>query len=100
MISSGASVPRSAAPRTVAAALITSVAGLAALSADGLAKVPLELVEELRSATLNGNKKLLDDLILKVRAAEDAGSANALQELADNYEYDALTRLLKAACRH
>ncbi len=75
------------------------VAGLAALSAAGLAKVPLELVEELRSATLKGNKELLDDLILKVRAAKDAGSANALQELADKYEYDALTRLLEEACR-
>jgi CheY-like chemotaxis protein len=75
------------------------VAGLAALSADWLAKVPLELVEELRSATSKGNKELLDDLIRKVRAAEDAGSANALQELADKYEYDVLTRLLEEACR-
>jgi PAS domain S-box-containing protein len=74
-------------------------AGPAVLSAGGLAKVPLGLVEELRNATLNGNKKLLDDLILRVRQADDAGCAKTLQELADNYEYDALTRLLEAACR-
>ena len=75
------------------------VSGLTALSADGLGKLPRELVEELRTATLNGDKARLDKLILKVREAEDAGSANALQELADKYEYDALTRLLEEARR-
>jgi PAS domain S-box-containing protein len=75
------------------------VSVLAALSADGLGKLPRELVEELRNATLNGDKTLLDKLILKVREAENAGSANALQELADKYEYDALTRLLEEARR-
>ena len=47
----------------------------AALSAERLGQLPLELVEELRNATLNGNKKLLDKLILKVRETEDAGLA-------------------------
>jgi PAS domain S-box-containing protein len=75
------------------------ISGLAALSADGLGKLPPELVEELRNATLNGDKTLLDKLILKVRESEDAGSANALQELADKYEYDALMRLLEKAGR-
>jgi DNA-binding response OmpR family regulator len=75
------------------------VSGLAVLSADGLGKLPRALVEELRNATLNGDKTLLDKLILQVRQAEDAGSANALQELADKYEYDALTRLLEEAWR-
>jgi hypothetical protein len=72
---------------------------LAAGNADGFANVPLQLVEELRSATLNGNKDLLDQLILKVREIEDAGFAQALQALADHYEYDALTRLLEEASR-
>jgi CheY-like chemotaxis protein len=75
------------------------VSGLAAVSANGLGKLPLELVEDLRNATLNGDKARLDKLILKVREAEDPGSANALQELADKYEYDALTRLLEEARR-
>jgi len=74
-------------------------AGEATLSAERLALLPLELVAELRKATLNGNKKLLDELILRVPETGDAGSANALQQLADKYEYDTLTRLLEDACR-
>jgi hypothetical protein len=71
---------------------------LSTLSTDGLGKLPRELVEELRNATLSGNKKLLDRLILKVSEAADAGCASALQALADKYEYDALTRLLEESC--
>lgn len=68
-------------------------------SLDGqLEHLPLALIEELRKATLNGNKRLLDQLILKVGENGGRGSAQALQELADNYEYDALTRLLEEAC--
>jgi hypothetical protein len=48
---------------------------------------------------LSGNKRRLDKLILQVRETADDGSARALQELADKYEYDALTRLLEEACR-
>jgi hypothetical protein len=61
--------------------------------------LPRELIEEIRNATLTGNKKLLDELILKVPGAGDAESAQGLQELADRYEYDALTQLLEEACR-
>jgi len=39
------------------------------------------------------------ELIHKVRETEDAGSAQALQELADRYQFDALTLLLEQACR-
>ena len=78
---------------------IQPVARTAALSAEGLRQLPWELVEELRNATLSGNKKLLDKLILKVPETGNAESAHALQELADGYEYDALTRLLEEACR-
>jgi PAS domain S-box-containing protein len=73
--------------------------GVPALSAEGLGQLPLELVEELRDATSSGNKKLLDKLILQVRETEDAGSAHDLQRLADEYDYDALMRLLEEACR-
>ena len=75
------------------------LAGVAALNAEMLGHLPRELVEELRGATLSGNKRLLDKLILKVRQTEDAGSGQALQELADRYEYDALTEFLEEACR-
>jgi two-component system sensor histidine kinase/response regulator len=70
-----------------------------ALSAEKLGQLPRELVGELRNATLSGNKRLMDKLIVKVREMDDAASANGLQELADKYEYDALTRLLEEACR-
>jgi hypothetical protein len=56
-------------------------------------------LEELQDATLSGNKRLLDKLILKLGATEGAGCAHALGELADKYEYDALTRLLDEAGR-
>jgi PAS domain S-box-containing protein len=75
-------------------------AGLAAISAERLGQLPPKLIEELRNATLQGNKRSLDKLILQVRESEDAESANALQRLADKYEYDALTRLLEEALRH
>ena len=75
------------------------VSGPAALSVDRLRKLPPELIEQLRNATLSGNKKLLDKLILDVSESEDAGLARALQSLADKYEYDALTRLLEESCR-
>jgi PAS domain S-box-containing protein len=73
-------------------------AGAAALSTESLGQLPRELIEEIRNATLSGNKKLLDKLILKVPETGDAEAARALQELADKYEYDALTRLLEHAC--
>jgi protein-histidine pros-kinase len=64
-----------------------------------ISQLPPELLEEFRKATLNGNKRLLDKLIGKVRESGDAASANALQHLADKYEYDALTELLDASAR-
>src|ERR1700737_4695539 len=73
--------------------------GGAALSAERLGQLPLELVEDLRNATLSGSKRLLDELIFKVREIAEAETAHALQELADKYDYDALTRLLEEACR-
>jgi CheY-like chemotaxis protein len=72
-----------------------AVGGTAPPSAERLGPLPRELVEELRNATSSGNKRLLDELILKVPET----SAKALQELADGYEYDTLTQLLEEACR-
>jgi len=71
---------------------------LLALNSATLAQLPLGLAEELRNATADGNKRLLDKLIVRVRESAAASSANALQELADKYDYDALTRLLEKAC--
>jgi PAS domain S-box-containing protein len=72
--------------------------GLGALSVE-LGKLPLELIEELRTATLSGNKRRLDKLILRVSESADPGCAHDLQALADKYDYDALTQLLAEACR-
>jgi len=76
---------------------VASLVGLAALSADKLGRLPRELVEEIRTATSTGNKELLDELILQVRDTADSDSADALQALADKYDYDALARLLEPA---
>jgi two-component system sensor histidine kinase/response regulator len=73
--------------------------GILALSA-ALQQLPRDLLEELLNATLSGSKGNLDNCILRARETADSGSAHFLQELADNYEYDALTRLLEVACRH
>jgi len=70
-----------------------------ALTADQLKHLPGELLEELRNATLSGNKRRLDKLILKLRETEESGLAQALQELADKYEYDTLLQLLEEACQ-
>ena len=70
-----------------------------ALCAEKLRRLPQELLGELRDAILDGNKNLLNRLIVKVRETQDTVAAQALQELADRYEYDVLTRLLEEACR-
>jgi CheY-like chemotaxis protein len=62
-----------------------------------LAKLSHVLAAELRDATLNGDKRLLDRLIRRVRDTEDAAFAHSLQELADKYDYEALTQLLQEA---
>jgi CheY-like chemotaxis protein len=71
---------------------------LPALSAERIGQLPQVLIEEIRNATLKGNKKLLDMLILQVAGTGDTGCAGDLQALADKYEYDTLTKLLEEAC--
>jgi CheY-like chemotaxis protein len=73
-----------------------SPSGVVPLSAESFAQLPRELVQEILKATTRGNKKLLDELILKVKEPEFAA---ALQGLADKYEYDTLTELLEEAWR-
>jgi CheY-like chemotaxis protein len=76
-----------------------SAAGEPAWNLESLKRLPRKLLDELRHALVSGNKKLLDELILKVgEISGDLGSANALRGLADQYDYDALTRLLEEAC--
>ena len=74
--------------------------GLTALSAATLDQLPAGIIEELREATSNGSKKRLNQLIARVREIDHAGPADALQELANKYEYDTLTKLLEEASQH
>jgi CheY-like chemotaxis protein len=79
------------------------VSDAATLSAERLARLPLRLLEELRDATLSGDKKMLNKLIQQVRDLENSNSmqalANALSDLADKYQYDTLMRVLEEACQ-
>jgi PAS domain S-box-containing protein len=73
--------------------------GLPALNSETLGRLPPDLVGKIRDATLDGNKRVLNELIQEVGAAGEARCAHALQQLADKYEYDTITRLLEEACR-
>ena len=75
------------------------VSGVLALRGKDLGQLPKELNEELRKATFSGNKSLIDKLILKIRDTGHGESADALQKLVDNYQYEALIQLLEEACR-
>jgi CheY-like chemotaxis protein len=73
--------------------------GTSALSAEKLKKLPHDLLEKLRQATLKGNKRLMDTLILEIGEKGSAESTQALRRLIDSYDYDHLTRSLEEACR-
>ena len=74
-------------------------AGAEALTAERLRQFPLAFVEQLRHATLSGNKGILDKLISGISDSADPDAAQALQELVDRYDYDALNQLLEDACQ-
>ena len=59
-------------------------------------ELPAELAGDLRLAIRNGEKDRLDRLIEQV-GERDVALSQALKDLADRYEYDALTNLLEGA---
>jgi PAS domain S-box-containing protein len=73
-------------------------AGGEAQSSEKLGSLPPVLIEALRNATLDGNKRLLDDLILELRETGDHRSSRVLGDLAGRYDYDGLLQLLEEAC--
>jgi PAS domain S-box-containing protein len=73
---------------------LTSASALGTNMLKSLKQLPHELIEALRNATADGDKQLLNSLIASVDQTKDAEFARDLQNLADRYEYDALTRLL------
>jgi CheY-like chemotaxis protein len=67
-----------------------------AMGAELLAKLPMDWIDQLRNAVLNGEKDRLDRLIRRVEQL-DAPAARSLQEVADRYEYDILARWFEEA---
>ena len=63
------------------------------------ANLPIHLIVELQQAVGNGEKGVLDELIGKT-AELDKAAARVLRQLADKYEYDALTNLLEEAVQY
>ena len=63
-----------------------------------LMQMPVELINELHDAVQKGEKDRLDQLIRGVGDLDRQAGA-ALKQLAENYEYDALTRLLEDSKR-
>ena len=64
-----------------------------AVSPERLAKLSLELINQLQDAVQEGEKDRLDQLIQGIEEF-DQQAADALKAFAQNYEYDALTHLL------
>ena len=62
-------------------------------SAERLAKLPLELINQLQDAVQEGEKDLIDQLIRGIEKL-DQQTAGVLKAFAEDYEYDALTHLL------
>lgn len=62
---------------------------------EAFAELDPELRRGLRAAISNGQKKTLDQLILKMREQVDGAAADAFRELANQYEYDRLIELLE-----
>lgn len=58
--------------------------------------LPEEIIRQLRSAVRNGEKTRLDQLISTIQE-QNPRCARTLKDLADHYDYDALTSLLSGA---
>jgi PAS domain S-box-containing protein len=69
-----------------------------AASSPNLMGLPMELINALHDAVYNGEKDRLDELI-RVAGDLDKQAGTALKQLADKYEYDALTCLLEDSQR-
>ena len=63
-----------------------------------LRELPVETVDQIRAAVLDGQKDRLNELIAGVET-RDRACARGLKELADRYDYDALIGLIAEARR-
>jgi signal transduction histidine kinase len=73
--------------------LYPAVALPPAVSSEQLSKLPWELIHQLQDAVQKGEKDRLDHLVQRVEEY-DKQAARALEEFAENYQYDDLTHLL------
>jgi signal transduction histidine kinase/DNA-binding response OmpR family regulator len=69
------------------------------LSREDLNHIPQNLVVQLQDAISEGDTNLMNELIAKIRDSEASGSAAALQQLVDSYDYDSLMKLLQKVSR-
>ena len=76
--------------------LTSTDAAVRSSKSDALDTLPVEWADDMRRAIFNGEKDRVNTLIATV-PPRDAEFAQALQRLADRYEYDALTQLLERA---
>jgi PAS domain S-box-containing protein len=67
------------------------------LNPQRLGQLPARLRNDIRIAIVSGNKRALDQLILRVRETGDGETAHVFQELTIGYEYDSLLRSLEEA---
>ncbi len=72
------------------------MAAAGSVSSEQLARLPLELINQLQEAVQDGEKDRLDALIQSVQAY-DKDAAAGLKSHAENYAYDALTVLFTEA---
>ena len=82
--------------QTAAAVAGAPVAAGQLQGAQLLAELPADSIRLMSAAVANGDKELLDQLILRVEE-RDLRAARALQEVADRYEYDVLARWFEEA---
>jgi hypothetical protein len=75
-----------------------AVAPARGLNPGRLQALPVELLSQLHDAVRAGDKSGLDGVIRRIGECEKQ-TAEALQELADQYEYDALIRCLSGIPR-
>jgi CheY-like chemotaxis protein len=70
------------------------------LTSEKLGQLPQELIDEIREATLSGNKNLLDKLAAPMQSLGDTDSVWGLQAPADKYDLYSLNELLEEACQN
>jgi PAS domain S-box-containing protein len=69
------------------------------LNPQRLGQLPARLRNDIRIAIVSGNKRALDQLILRVRETGDGETAHVFQKLTVRYEYDSLLQSLEEASR-